>query len=218
MVSSDRWRWERAPVWSAAMSDASAFAVSLSARDLAVARGGRIIVENVSLDLKPGDAIVLKGANGAGKTTLLRALAGLLPPAAGEITLSDEDARVFCGTLNASKAALSVDENLQFWTALYDAPSGAAVSARSALGLDAFAARPAGQLSTGYARRLGLARLLIANRPLWFVDEPIAGLDAGSVKTFEAILNQHREKGGGVIVATHEAIDIPNARMMEISH
>jgi heme exporter protein A len=199
------------------MPEEPAYAASLNARDLAVARGGRVIVENVSLDLGPGEAIILRGPNGAGKTTLLRALAGLLAPAAGSVAVSAEDSRVFCGALNASKAAMTVDENLRFWAALYGADENHVSGARTAFGLDDYAARPAGHLSTGYARRLGLCRLLIADRPLWFVDEPTAGLDAASVKTFEAILSAHRDNGGAAVVATHEPIDIPGARATELS-
>ena len=199
------------------MSESIPFTASLNARDLAVARGGHILVEDINLSLAPGEAIVLRGANGAGKTTLLRTLAGLLSPAAGEITISTEEARLFCGTLNSIKAALSVDENLKFWAALYGTSAALCGKARAALELDTFASRPAGQLSTGYSRRLGLARLVVANRPIWFIDEPTSALDSGATQTFEALLANHRAKGGCAIIATHDSLVAAQARVMELS-
>ena len=199
------------------MSDGALHNATLSARRLAVARGGRVIVENVDLSLAPGEAIILRGPNGAGKTTLLRALAGLLAPASGQVSTSKEDARIFCGTLNGAKASLSVQENLKFWAALYGAPGPLAAEARTALGLCAFAETRAGDLSTGYQRRLGLARLMIANRPVWLIDEPTAALDEAASKTVEALVADHRARGGAAVIATHEPFAAPDARLMELA-
>lgn len=187
---------------------------TLEAADLAVARGGRVIVEGVSLSLAPGDGVVLRGPNGAGKTTLLRALAGLLTPAAGEIRVSDESARIFCGVLNGAKAALTVNENLRFWRGLYGGEIG---PARAALGLEPVEHRPLRELSTGYQRRVGLARLVMSQRPIWIVDEPTAGLDAGATIAFERLLAEHRKAGGAAIIATHEPIEAPGARTLELA-
>jgi len=187
---------------------------TLEATDLAVARGGRVIVEGVSLSLAPGDAIVLRGPNGAGKTTLLRALAGLLSPAAGNVRVSDDGARIFCGVLNGAKAALSVNENLRFWRKLYGGEVG---PARAALGLEPVEHRPLRELSTGYQRRVGLARLILSQRPIWIVDEPTAGLDAGATVAFERLLAEHRADGGAAIIATHEPIEAPDSRTLELA-
>ncbi len=195
------------------MSDAAQFNVTLTARDLAVSRGGRVIVDGVNLVVGPGEAAVLRGPNGAGKTTLLRALAGLLAPASGEITVSAEDARIYCGVLNGGKPTLTVTENLRFWAALYGASFG---PARAAFGLEPVEDRPMRELSTGYQRRLGLARLVVSGRAVWIVDEPTAGLDAASTTAFECLLAEHRARGGAAILATHEPLDAPGARTLEL--
>jgi heme exporter protein A len=62
----------------------------LRVRDLAVARGGRTVLEGVSFDVNPGETLILRGANGIGKTTLLRTLAGLQDPVAGDITFPED--------------------------------------------------------------------------------------------------------------------------------
>ena len=201
------------PYGPAPMPETARYDVTLTARDLAVARGGRVIVDGVNLAVGPGDTVVLRGPNGAGKTTLLRALAGLLTPASGEITVNGDDQRIFCGVLNASKPSLTVNENLSFWTTLYGGELGAA---RAAFGLEPVEKRPVRELSTGYQRRLGLARLILSRRALWIVDEPTAGLDAGATTTFERLLAEHRARGGGAILATHESLEAPNARTLEL--
>ncbi len=202
------------------------FNTGFSASGLVLARGGRRILANVSLEAGPGEAVLLRGPNGAGKTTLLRALAGLLRPESGVVAFhrkgdeTDFDRAghtVFCGTLNAVKAALTVDENLAFWSALYETSDDRRVEARRVFGLDPYADRAAGALSTGLMRRLGLARLLVAMRPVWFVDEPTASLDAASAKVFAEIVERHREKGGLAVIAAHDALPLAGARTIELT-
>lgn len=190
-----------------------------------VSRGGARIITGISLSLEPGEAAILRGPNGAGKTTLLRAFAGFLRIDRGSLTVQSgngaalDDPRgaiIYCGPLNAVKSALTVDENLRFWAALYGSPKSAIVEARAAFGLEAFAQKSAGALSTGYCRRLGLSRLLIARKAIWFVDEPTASLDAASTGAFEKLVERHRAEGGVAIIATHDACAIDNARRIEL--
>jgi len=196
------------------------------ASGVGVSRGGVRIVDGVSLVLQPGDAVILRGPNGAGKTTLLRAFAGLLKPDAGDITVETKSGEkiddpksglIYCGPSNATKNALTVDENLKFWAALYGASTGAVDSAQKAFRLGDYAGRKAGVLSTGLARRLGLARLLIANRAIWFVDEPTASLDRASAGEFARLVEAHRARGGGVMIATHDAFSLDGARSFHLA-
>jgi len=206
--------------------------VIFTVSDLAVSRGGRRIVAGVSLEAAPGDAIVLRGPNGAGKTTLLRAFAGLLRPDEGEVSIAPaaggegaggaSETSVFCGALNAHKAALTVRENLAFWAALYGAPTldnkaGRIEAASAQFGLDPYSDYLAGALSTGLARRLGLARLVIAQRPLWFIDEPTASLDSASIETFLSLVEAHRQRGGLAVIATHDPLPLKGARIFTLA-
>lgn len=195
------------------------------ASSVCVSRGGVAIVRDISLNLEPGDAAILRGPNGAGKTTLLRAFAGLLRKDAGTVSALAPDGTalehlnavaVYCGPLNAVKFSLTLDENLRFWAALYGAPRSAIAQARAAFGLDDYADRRAGALSTGYCRRLGLARLLLSQKAIWFADEPTASLDAASVRAYEAIVETHRRNGGIAVIATHEPSGLANARQIEL--
>ncbi len=191
------------------------------ARGVGVSRGGVRIVNDISLDLDPGDVVILTGPNGSGKTTLLRALAGLLRPDEGAISVNGAEnglkSVIYCGPQNAAKTALTVDENLRFWAALYGAPGGRVAEARAAFNLDPYADRFAGALSTGLFRRLGLSRLIIAQKPVWLVDEPTASLDAASSALFLSHVAAHRRQGGATIIATHDALDIASARRLRLS-
>lgn len=201
------------------------YEVGFEANGVSVSRGGRRILADVSLTLTPGEICILRGPNGAGKTTMLRAFAGLLHHETGEIGFRDAagaeihdiaSARVYCGPLNAVKPALTVDENLKFWARLYGRDAQRLKAAREAFDLGAYASFPARALSTGYQRRLGLARLVIAERPVWFVDEPTASIDAASVRMFEELAVRHSRRGGVALIATHDEIRLPEAKTLRL--
>jgi heme exporter protein A len=195
--------------------------MGLAVTDLACRRAGRRVLAGVSFELAAGPALALRGPNGAGKSTLLRALAGLLPLAAGVVTLdglslgADADAwadRVaYAGHLDAIKPQLTLAENLGFWAALFGARPGAVAAALAAADLAALADRPAYACSAGQKRRLGLARLLLAPRRLWLLDEPTVSLDAAATARFAAQVREHCAAGGMAIVATHVDLGLAGA-------
>jgi heme exporter protein A len=173
----------------------------LRVRDLAVARGGRTVLEGVSFDVNPGEALILRGANGIGKTTLLRTLAGLQDPVAGDITFP-EDEGAYASHADAVKTALSVAENLTFWADIYGNPVPDTIW--DAFDIADLRDRSAGTLSAGQKRRLGLARLGVIGRKVLFLDEPTVSLDGFSVRLFtNFIRTEHLAKGGVAVIATH---------------
>ncbi|MFN3273156.1 MAG: heme ABC exporter ATP-binding protein CcmA [Paracoccus sp. (in: a-proteobacteria)] len=186
----------------------------LTVHDLTVSRGGLRAVEGVSFTLDAGEALILRGPNGIGKTTLLRTVAGLQPPVAGQIGMA-EDAVAYAAHADGLKPALSVAENLAFWARVF---GGAEIGAALAtMDLEALADRPAGALSAGQKRRLGLARLLVTGRPLWVLDEPTVSLDTASVARFGAALRAHLAGGGAALIATHIDLGLPEARVLDLT-
>jgi len=172
----------------------------LRVRDLAVARGGVVVLEGVSFDVAPGSALILRGPNGIGKTTLLRTLAGLQPPVSGRI--EGAGAAAYAGHADGVKAALSVAENLSFWARLHGVEVPDAVLAR--FGLTGLGQRLAGTLSAGQARRLGLARVAVVGGGVALLDEPTVSLDTGSVARFARWLTDVHLAGGGIaVIASH---------------
>lgn len=186
----------------------------LAAHDLAVSRGGLRAIEGLSFTLDPGEALILRGANGIGKTTLLRTVAGLQPPSAGRITMT-EDGVAYAAHADGLKTALSVSENLHFWASVFG--GGNIPAALAALDLTSLADRPAGALSAGQKRRLGLARLLVTGRPLWVLDEPTVSLDAASTHAFAEVVRRHLSAGGAALMATHIELGIPEARVLDLT-
>ncbi|AUH33920.1 heme ABC exporter ATP-binding protein CcmA [Paracoccus tegillarcae] len=186
----------------------------LAVQDLAVARGGMRAVEGISFTLDKGEALILRGPNGVGKTTLLRTVAGLQPPVAGRIEMP-EDAVAYAAHADGLKGALSVSENLRFWSRVFG--GGAIGGALAAMNLGALTDRPAASLSAGQKRRLGLARLLVTGRPLWVLDEPTVSLDAASVDLFTAAVRAHLSAGGAALMATHIDLGLDEARVMDLT-
>lgn len=193
----------------------------LSVHDLGVARGGLRRLEGVSFDLSPGCALVLRGPNGLGKTSLLRCIAGLQQPVAGRIAMP-EDAVAYAGHADGLKSALTATENLAFWASVFGTSEAASVArdvaaALTALDLAPLADRPAATLSAGQKRRLGLARLIVARRPLWVLDEPTVSLDQASVARFAGVLAAHLRQGGAALIATHVELGLPGARDLDLT-
>jgi len=196
---------------------------ALQANGLAAFRGEVLVFRDLSFAIPAGGALLLAGPNGAGKSTLLRLLAGLLPPAAGQLLWQGEDALadgathaarlVFLGHRDAVKPGLTVAENLRFAarTGGFDVRA-----ALSAMGLDSLASVPARMLSAGQSRRLALARVVLSPAPLWLLDEPTLGLDAGSVVRLGAHMAAHRARGGLVIAATHLPLPLTDATTLRL--
>lgn len=182
--------------------------MELTVSDLTVARGGVAILAGVNFTLSPGSALVLRGPNGSGKTTLLRTVAGLQPPMAGRIS-GAEDRIAYAAHADGLKAALSVTENLAFWSSVFGGPS--IDVALEAFDLGGLASRRAGHLSAGQKRRLGLARLMVTGRPVWVLDEPTVSLDAASVAMFATAVRSHLADGGMALIATHIDLGLETA-------
>ena len=188
--------------------------MGLSVSDLSVARGGIKVLEGLSFDLDAGQALVLRGPNGIGKTTLLRTVAGLQPPVSGEVDVPPESV-VYAAHSDGLKATLSVSENLSFWAQVFDQKdiSGALRQYQ----LESLADRPAGALSAGQKRRLGLARLLVTGRPIWILDEPTVSLDSDAVEMFAEAVRKHLAEGGSALMATHIDLGLAEAAVLDVS-
>jgi heme exporter protein A len=96
---------------------------------------------------------------------------------------------------------LTVSENLRFWSAIFGGKEFE--EALEAFHLTKFENRFAGKLSAGQKRRLSLARLMLADKAIWLLDEPTVSLDKKSMEEFSKILKNHLEAGGAAVVATH---------------
>jgi heme exporter protein A len=182
--------------------------------DLAVSRGGLVVLAGLGFTLSPGRALILRGPNGVGKTTLLRTLAGLQPAVAGEMSVPPESL-AYASHADGLKAVLTVEENLAFWARIYG--TGEVETALREMNLGALRDRRAANLSAGQKRRLGLARLLVTGRAIWVLDEPTVSLDVASVALFAGVVRGHLAAGGSALIATHIDLGLPEADLLDLT-
>lgn len=168
--------------------------------DLACTRGGRRLFGGFDLTLGAGDCAEVHGANGSGKSTLLRIAAGLFADYSGEVEAVPCH---YLGHRSGVSALLSPLENLRPYERL---GAGSAREALARVGLQDEWEVPSGQLSQGQQRRVGLARLLLGDKPLWLLDEPLAALDADGRRLVRELVESHCGGGGAVLCATHQAL------------
>jgi heme exporter protein A len=169
-------------------------------------RGGRMLFEDLSLVLAPGEGVLVTGANGIGKSSLLRIAAGLLAPAAGHVEREGGVA------LSAEAAALDEDRSLfaalAFWARLDGQDDEAVALALAAIGLARLAEVPVRLLSTGQRRRATLARVIASGAGIWLLDEPASGLDAASLNELAAAMAGHLAGGGVILAASHQPLGL----------
>jgi heme exporter protein A len=188
----------------------------LSGREVRCVRGGREVFSGLDFETSSGEALAVIGPNGSGKTSLLRLISGLLTMAGGSIGLEGGEAELtlpeqahYLGHRDALKPALSVMENLSFWRDFLGGEACDATESLAEVGLDHAAHLPAAYLSAGQRRRLSIARLLAARRPIWLLDEPTSALDAAGQSLFTGAMRDHLARGGLIVAATHAPLGVP---------
>jgi heme exporter protein A len=187
-------------------------------------RGGRVIFQGVGFCLPPGGFLLLKGANGSGKTSLINILAGLSRPTGGGATWNGKSvlasaefkkSLIYIGHRNAVKPECTVEENLAFWANAYAAGPMLEPALRF-FGLDNKRDVPAYQLSSGWQRRVALARLLLSRANIWLLDEPTNFLDPEAVELVAALIETRVKHDGIVVAASHTLRSGQASHVLEI--
>lgn len=195
----------------------------LIGENLVCRRGGRTVFSALNFDVSSGEALLVVGRNGAGKSSLLRMIAGLICNYEGRLDLSGGDGETtlpeqahYLGHLDALKPSLTVSENLRFWADYLGGAESDIAAALAIVDLTRLADLPAGYLSAGQRRRLSIARLVAARRPIWLLDEPTSALDVQSQERLAGLMQQHLTDGGMILAATHGPVGLDNARELRI--
>ena len=194
--------------------------LALHIEDLTVSYGSKPVLWDIDLDIPPGVLAAIVGPNGAGKSTLIKAVLGLLKPAAGHIYIHGQPYSKQRRIVGYVPQRSSVDWD--FPTTALDVvamglygrlgwvkrPSKVdheqALKALQQVGMEAFASRQISQLSGGQQQRVFLARSLVQEANVYFMDEPMAGVDATTERIIIDILKELRSKGKTVIVVHHD--------------
>lgn len=194
----------------------------LTAIDLLCHRGGREVFAGVNFTLASGEALTISGRNGAGKSSLLRMVVGLVRLAGGRLVLEGGDPELsiaeqahYLGHQDPLKGSLSVAENLRFWSGFLGGSADVGGSLET-VGLGKLAALPAAYLSAGQRRRLSIARLLAAPRPIWLLDEPTSTLDAGAQERLAELMRAHLAAGGIILAAAHGPLPLSTAQELQL--
>lgn len=189
------------------------------ARELGRDFGRRRVVAGLNLQLGPGQSVAVVGPNGSGKSTVLRLLATIVRPTSGTAAICGHDvqrqakgARACLGVSFAEDRAwywrLTGRQNLAFFARLrgVEVP----LDALSAVGLEDVET-PVGQWSTGMRTRLGVARALLGQPPVLLLDEPTRAVDSRGAALLHNLFRAHCERGGALVIATHETEEMAGA-------
>lgn len=194
--------------------------LALHVEDLTVSYGGNPALWDIDVDIPPGVMCAIVGPNGAGKSTLLKAVLELTPPTAGHVTLSGRPYREMRKRVAYVPQRSSVDWDFPT-TALDVVMMGRyghlgwfrrpgrdarnrALAALGEVGMDSLSNRQISQLSGGQQQRVFLARALVQDAETYFLDEPMAGVDATTERVIIALLQKLRSQGKTVIVVHHD--------------
>lgn len=199
---------------------------ALHVEDLTVSYSSKPVLWDIDLDIPPGVLAAIVGPNGAGKSTLIKTILGLIKPAAGHIHIHGKPYKE-----QRSRVAYVPQRNSVDWdfptTALDVVTMGLygelgwirrpgkkerkeAGLALEQVGMEAFAHRQISQLSGGQQQRVFLARALVQKSDVYFMDEPMAGVDATTEQAIINILKDLRSQGKTLIIVHHDLQTVQN--------
>ena len=185
-------------------------------KNLSVERLDKKIFENINLSLNSGNITILKGKNGSGKTTLLKTILNIIEPSFGSIywkgkllkkNLHDFYNNVtYIADKTSSLTKLTVKDNINIWNKIFLSKinNSQIETALKTLKLENYVNHKVGALSFGETKKLEFLRLIIENKRVWILDEPLSSLDEDSVELIKQTFEDHVAKEGSIIFSSHQ--------------
>ena len=188
----------------------------LIVKDLSIERLDKKIFENINLSLTPGNITILKGKNGSGKTTLLKAILNLIEPSFGSIFWKGKllkrnlydfyNHATYIADTTSSLRKLTIKDNVNIWKKFFISNINDAQieTALKTLKLDNYLNKKVATLSFGETKKLEFLRLIIENKKVWILDEPLSNLDEDSIELMKQTFEDHSSKEGSIIFSSHQ--------------
>ena len=185
-------------------------------KNLSVERLDKKIFENINLSLTPGNITILKGKNGSGKTTLLKTILNIVEPSVGSIYWKGQLLKknlydfynhvTYIADKTSSLKKLTVRDNVYLWKRIFlsNINNSQIETALKALKLENYLDQRVGILSLGETKKLELLRLIIENKKVWILDEPLSNLDDDSIELIKQTFEDHCAQAGSIIFSSHQ--------------
>jgi heme ABC exporter, ATP-binding protein CcmA len=185
-------------------------------KNLSVERLEKKIFENINLSLSPGNITILKGKNGSGKTTLLKTILNIIEPTFGSIYWKGKILKknlydfynhvTYIADKTSSLKKLTIEDNINIWKKIFlsNINNSQIEIALKTLKLENYLNQKVGTLSFGESKKFEFLRLIIENKKVWIIDEPLANLDEESIELMKQTFEDHCAKEGSIIFSSHQ--------------
>ena len=198
----------------------------IEVNNLSFARGNTLIFKNINFKISPGELLLIQGANGVGKTTLLSNIVNFTDPLKGSITYNGSaidnhtasQSFLYIGETNFAHDSLTLNQNIEYWLSIHNVKFDNYIINKSVnyffqqLNLD----KKFYQLSFGQKKKLQLLLLMLVNKPVWILDDPLSGLDDRTIINVNTLFEKKLENKGIIILTSHQNITLNNYKTLKL--
>ena len=199
----------------------------IEVNNLSFARGNTLIFKDINFRIRPGELLVIQGANGVGKTTLLSNIVNFIDPLDGTITYNNllVDNHIasrhflYIGEANFAHDSLTLHQNIEYWLSIHNVKFNETIKNKSIkyffeeLNLH----KKFYQLSFGQKKKLQLLLLMLVNKPVWILDDPLNGLDDRTIINLNNLFEKKLENKGIIILSSHQNINLNNYKTLQLT-
>ena len=199
----------------------------IEVNNLSFARGNTLIFKDINFRIRPGELLVIQGANGVGKTTLLSNIVNFIDPLEGTITYNNllVDNHIasrhflYIGEANFAHESLTLNQNIEYWLSIHNVKFDETIKNKSIkyffeeLNLH----KKFYQLSFGQKKKLQLLLLMLVNKPVWILDDPLNGLDDRTIINLNNLFEKKLENKGIIILSSHQNISLNNYKTLQLT-
>ena len=192
----------------------------IEVNNLSFARGNTLIYKNINFKIRPGELLLIQGANGVGKTTLLSNIVNFIDPLEGSVTYNNQVINnyiasqnfLYIGETNFAHESLTLNQNIKYWLSIHNVKFSNSIKNKSVnyffqeLNLN----KKFYQLAFGQKKKLQLLLLMLVNKPVWILDDPLSGLDDRTIINLNTLFEKKLENKGIIILASHQNITLNN--------